>query len=309
MPVLTPDNKYSCRINFALNFAQNNLSANLDALASEACISKYHFLRLFHDQVGESPVSFLKRIRLERAACLLAYAPRTKILDIATHCGFSNSQHFTRSFAERFKRCPREYRSFRRFDSKVNIDSLLQRFQNHGIDYDQQSSDERVNIIKSSAIRVAYVRNIGRYGGCEGIGRAYNLLWHWAKRQNLLSKVTKLIGVSWDYSSFTPTELRRYDACIQIPFDFTVTSNISTQTLPGGIFATMRTGSWENILLDWKVLDLTVSTSPKFKSYIYENNTGPWYEIFNPFVSEEYPQEIVMCSRLRPRADNSTLQN
>ena len=309
MPVLTPDSKYSCRINFALNFAQINLGANLDALASAACISKYHFLRLFHDQVGESPVSFLKRIRLERAACLLAYAPRTKILEIASHCGFSNSQHFTRSFAERFERCPREYRSSRRFDSKDNIKSLLQRFQRHGVEFDQQTSDKRVNIIKSSPVRVAYVRNIGRYGGCEGIGRAYDLLWHWAKKQNLISKDTKLIGVSWDYSSFTPTELRRYDACIQIPFDFPVTSKISTQILAGGSYATMRTGSWNNILLDWKVLDLIISTSPKFKSYVYENNTGPWYEIFNPFVSEENPQEIVMCSRLRPRTANSSLEN
>jgi len=300
MPVLTPDNKYSCRINFALNFAQTHLSANLDALASSACISKFHFLRLFHGQVGESPVSFLKRIRLERAACLLAYAPNTKILDIASHCGFASSQHFTRSFADKFGRCPREYRSDRRFDSRINIDSLLQRFQRQGITYDQQSSDDQVKIVKSSPIRVAYVRNIGRYGGCKGIEKAFELIWRWAKGQNLLSKDTKFIGVSWDYSSLTPTMLRRYDACIQIPYDFSSTSKISTQTLPGGSYATMRTASWDNILLDWKLLDLTVGTSPRFKPYQYENNTGPWYEIFKPGTSDER-SEIVLCSRLHPR--------
>ena len=301
MPVLTPDNKYSCRIDFALNFGQANFGANLDALARSACLSKFHFLRLFHDQVGESPVSFLKRIRLERAACLLAYAPNKKILDIASHCGFSNSQNFTRSFAEKFERCPREYRSNRRFDCKVNVDLLLQRFLNQGIVYDQKSSDALVKIVKSPTVRVAYVRNIGRYDGSKGIAEAFELIWRWAEEQNLLSKETNFIGVSWDYSSLTPTTLRRYDACIQIPNDFSVTSNISTQTLPGGSYATMRMASWDNILLDWKLLDLTVSTSPRFKPYQYENNTGPWYEIFKPVVSEEQP-EILLCSRLYPRS-------
>ena len=89
MPVLLPENRNSRRINAALNFAHANFHANLnlDSLADVACLSKYHFLRLFHDQVGESPIGFLKRIRLERSACLLIYAHNRPILDVALNCG------------------------------------------------------------------------------------------------------------------------------------------------------------------------------------------------------------------------------
>ena len=307
MPVLIPDNKYSCRINAALNFAQTNANADLDALADVACLSKYHFSRLFHNHIGESPVGFLKRVRLERAACLLAYAHNRSILDIASHCGFSTSQHFTRAFSEKFNRCPRDYRSFRRFDSKENVDSLLNRFEDHGVAYDKYVSPEQVNIVKMPPIRIAYVRNIGQYYGGDdnvGIREAFEHLIHWARKQEVLAADTKIMGVSWDYSSITPDTMCRYDACIQIPESFTTASNISTQRLPGGFYATMRTTYEyeENFFLKWKLFNLILISSPKFKQFQTESITGPWVEIYPPITPGEEP-EIVICSYLQPRTE------
>lgn len=311
MPVLIPDSKHSCRINLALNFAQANVNANLDSLADAACLSKYHFLRLFSAQVGESPISFLKRIRLERAACLLSNAHNLTILDVASHCGFSSSQDFARSFSDKFGRCARDYKSSRRFDLKENVDLLLRRFQTQGIVYDQQASSEQVNIVKTPGIRVAYVRNIGKYysvGGNSGIRDAFELVIRWAKNQGMLTKDTKLIGASWDYSSLTPDTMCRYDACIQIPDNYPVTSDISVQTLPAGFYATMRTTiePGGKGFLKWKLFDLILSSSPKFKKYELGGNIGPYYEIFK-LENSEKQSEIVLCSRLLPRT--TTLEN
>ena len=305
MSVLLPDNRNSHRINAALNFAHANfhVNLNLDALADVACLSKFHFLRLFHDQVGESPISFLKRIRLERSACLLSYAHKRPIFDIALNCGFSSSQLFSRSFTDKFGCCPREFRSARQFN--LHSDILLQRFRNNGIVYDEQSAGDQVNIVKTAPIRVAYVRNIGRYGGGSGntgVHMAMTSIIRWAKSQHLWTTDTKLIGVSWDYSSTTPKTLCRYDACIPIPNNYSQTSDISVQTLPGGFYATMQTSidKDKDIFLNWKLSDFILSTSSKFEHYHFESNMGPWYEVFTP----AYPdgrRKVILCTHLQPR--------
>ena len=300
MPVLLPENKNSRRINAALNFAQANFHLNLrlDSLADAACLSKYHFLRLFHDQVGESPVSFLKRIRLERAACLLSYAHNRPILDIGAHCGFSSSPLFARSFADKFGRCPREYRSVYQFNLREK--SLRQKFQVEGVTYDQ------MNIVNTVPIRVAYVRNIGSYfgsGGNAGTREAVESIIRWAKSHGLWTENKKIIEVSWDYSSSTPDTLCRYDACIPLPDNYSDTSGISVQALPGGFYATMRTTieKGAEVLLNWKLFDFILSTSPKFKHYQFGSNIGPWYEVCSP-QNFDRRREIVLCTHLQPQS-------
>ena len=300
MPVLLPENKNSHRINFALNFAQANFHANLklDSLADAACLSKYHFLRLFHDQVGEAPVSFLKRVRLERAACLLSYAHNWPILDIASHCGFSSSPLFTRSFVDMFGRCPREYRSVYQFNLRGS--SLRQQFQAESITYDQ------LNIVKTTPIRVAYVRNIGSYfgsGGNAGTREAVDSIVRWAKSHRMWTENSKIIEVSWDSSSMTPDTLCRYDACIPIPNNYSDTSGISVQALPGGFYATMHATieKGKEVMMNWKLFDLILSISPKFKHYRFDSNIGPWYEVCSP-KNFDRRREIVLCTHLQPRS-------
>ncbi len=298
MPVLLPENKNTHRINAVLNFAHSNFHTNLklESLADAACLSKYHFLRLFNDQVGESPISFLKRIRLERSACLLSYAHKWPILDVALNCGFSSSQLFSRSFTDKFGHCPREYRSVYKFNLREK--SLRQLFQAKGITYDQ------IGIVKVAPTRVAYVRNIGSYfgsGGNAGTRMAVESIIKWAKSHGLWAESERIIEVSWDCSSMTPDTLCRYDACIPIPDNYTNTSDISVQTLPGGFYAFMKTTieKGKEVLLNWKLFDLELSTSPKFKRYKFESNIGPWYEICSPKYFDQR-RKIVLCTHLQP---------
>ena len=303
MPVLLPENKYSQRLNAVLNFAHGNLhnDLKLDSLADVACWSKYHFTRVFRDQVGESPISFINRIRLEKAACLLSHARELSVFNVATRCGYSSSPFFSRSFGDRFGHCPRDFKDIHRYSLEYdkgnnNVDLMLEQTHTMGIAYDQQYSARQVKIIRSPPIRVAYVRNIGQYGANSGIREAMQSVAKWAKTRRLWTESTRIIGVSWDFSSITPKTLCRYDACIPIPDHYSDTSDISVQTLPGGIYATMRVSikTAQEIFLLWKLLYLTLDTSPKFNQYQFENNTGPWYEIFEPeFVDGKF--DVTLC--------------
>lgn len=79
------------------NLAQmNNLSASS---------FKREFRRLYND----SPASYIKSKRLERAAQLLSVSDE-RITDIAFDCGFNDLANFTKSFHDRYGVAPSNYR-------------------------------------------------------------------------------------------------------------------------------------------------------------------------------------------------------
>ena len=81
----------------------------LGALAREAGLSRYHFLRTFERLTGLTPHQYLLRCRLREAATRLAAEP-AKILEIALDCGFGDVSNFNRAFRAEFGVSPRAYR-------------------------------------------------------------------------------------------------------------------------------------------------------------------------------------------------------
>jgi AraC-like DNA-binding protein len=81
----------------------------LGALAAEARLSPYHFLRTFEGLTGLTPHQYLLRSRLREAAARLAGEPG-KILEIAFDCGFGDVSNFNRAFRAEFGASPRAFR-------------------------------------------------------------------------------------------------------------------------------------------------------------------------------------------------------
>jgi AraC family transcriptional regulator len=82
---------------------------SLEALAAEACLSKYHFLRLFRSAYGFSPHQYIQQLRMEKARTLLARSNAT-VSDVADLLGFVDSQSFSRLFTQRMGVSPSRYR-------------------------------------------------------------------------------------------------------------------------------------------------------------------------------------------------------
>jgi len=85
----------------------------LDDLARAACLSPFHFTRMFGRRTGLSPGRYLARRRLQRAEAMLAAADM-KIGEIALACGFSSQTSFTRAFRRSAGTTPGAYRRSRR---------------------------------------------------------------------------------------------------------------------------------------------------------------------------------------------------
>ncbi len=83
---------------------------NIDELASKTNLSLSSFKREFKKNYNDTPASYLKTKRLERAAELLL-ASDERVSDIAFDCGFNDLAGFTKSFHDKFGASPTGYRS------------------------------------------------------------------------------------------------------------------------------------------------------------------------------------------------------
>lgn len=91
---------------------------DLEASATQAGLSPFHFLRVFSAALGVTPHQYLVRSRLRRAARLLAEEERP-VTDIALEVGFADLSNFVRSFHRAAGVSPRGYRKAARGDRKI----------------------------------------------------------------------------------------------------------------------------------------------------------------------------------------------
>jgi len=81
----------------------------VDDLCEIADMSESSLARTFHDVVGRPPMDYVIRVRISKAAKLLARSA-LRVTEIAFRCGFSDSNYFSRRFRSATGRSPRDYR-------------------------------------------------------------------------------------------------------------------------------------------------------------------------------------------------------
>ncbi len=81
----------------------------LEHLARRAGVSVQHFGRTFRALVGESPIAYQLRLRLEHAAWLLRDIERS-VASVAEEVGCGDQYQFSRAFSKRFGCSPRAWR-------------------------------------------------------------------------------------------------------------------------------------------------------------------------------------------------------
>lgn len=80
----------------------------LDDITELSNFSKNHLIRLFKEKFGRTPIQYKIYLRIERAKQLLA-ANYDTITEISQFLGFSDSQHFSKTFKKQTGLSPTEY--------------------------------------------------------------------------------------------------------------------------------------------------------------------------------------------------------
>ncbi len=84
---------------------------SLSRIAREAGSSSYHFARLFHAYVGETPFEFLRRLRLVTALHMLQEDTDVSITEVALSVGYETSAAFNKFFHKTLDMSPSAFRN------------------------------------------------------------------------------------------------------------------------------------------------------------------------------------------------------
>ena len=82
---------------------------SLEIISRDVGISKYYLHRLFREINGNTPLEYLKNIRLEKAKNKLQYS-KDSIFEIASKCGFDNTAYFSNVFKKHVGLSPTQFR-------------------------------------------------------------------------------------------------------------------------------------------------------------------------------------------------------
>ena len=248
--------EYIRLINKVMDYIEANIEQHMnhEMLAEIANFSPYHFHRVFSTLIGESPVSFLLRIRLERAAKLLRHCKKMPIGDIAFECGFSSISLFSRTFHKHFEMTANEFRKAKcetlmqkeHYCSKAG--ELLSKYEqavSNSIPVSNHTdlkrlifSDATVSVKRMPELKVVYCRHIGAYNKLD---KVYHKLLEWAAMKGLLNfPQTKLVTVYHDDPAITKMDKARQSACITLKEGVKVDSGFNKMTIPAGKYAVGR---------------------------------------------------------------------
>ncbi|MBN2220147.1 MAG: AraC family transcriptional regulator [Kosmotogaceae bacterium] len=251
---------YISRINEVMDYIEDNLteSLTLDELSDVAGFSKYHFHRIFYAFVGETLSQFIWRIRLGKAAALLANDPTKTVAEVADECGFASGSSLSRSFKKRFGMNPLQWKNEKSSKSNSgviesnlgivedNVDhsSSFSHLYNRSIDsfsrrMNMGKKAERLDIVNFEESTVAYVRYIGPYAGDERLFETlFNKLCSWAGPRGFLEqKSARFLIIYHDNPEVTEEEKLRLSVCITVPQDTRVDGDIGKMIVPAGEYA------------------------------------------------------------------------
>lgn len=111
MQISQASHAYQIRLNRVVEHLHANLESDInhEDLANIACLSPYHWHRIYKAMQGETVAATLKRLRLDRAADRLANSDLSVGI-VAERAGYGSLESFSRAFKAAYGRSPTDYR-------------------------------------------------------------------------------------------------------------------------------------------------------------------------------------------------------
>jgi len=220
----------------------------LEGLAGVACLSPFHFHRVFRGMVGETPLELTRRLRLERAAWHLKDKQRP-ITEIAFEAGYETHEAFTRAFRVSYSTSPSGFRS--RTYPRIEIaapcgvhfsaDGAVPAF----IPADSGGLTMDVEIKEMPELRVGTVRHVGPY---NQIPQAFERLGAIAGPAGLLGAANTMMAIYHDDPETTPQDQLRSDAALVVPEGVRLPEPLVEQHIAAGRYArTVHVGPYEQL--------------------------------------------------------------
>jgi AraC family transcriptional regulator len=280
--------RYAARLARVLDHIYDHLDEPLDIerLAEIACLSPYHWHRIYHAMYGESVAITVRRLRLHRAAGFLANGSMP-ITEIAERSGYSSLQSFTRTFSAVFGMPPAQYRNagtHTRFRPSLA---------NPG---EHEMTKHDVVIRDIQTFDVLTIDHIGPY---MQIGKAFDSLMGWLASRGLLSGEMRMIGLYYDDPAIVEESKLRSKAGVWLPRTVDVSDGpVGVTSVAGGKYAVLRhqgpyadmAAAYQWLYGEWLVnSEHAAADAPVFEEYLNNPKDTPPAELLTdiclPLVS------------------------
>ena len=98
------------RIEKVIRYVDLNLNSTIDIreLSDIACMSEYHFIRVFDQLCGCTPYQYLIKKRIAKAKKMLQYKFYT-VMEVSHACGYESVQTFRKCFKRETGYSPRDF--------------------------------------------------------------------------------------------------------------------------------------------------------------------------------------------------------
>ena len=215
-----------------LTEVKDNLDRDLSlgALARAHGASPFQLHRRFSSAVGETPRRHVERVRLERAAYLLAVT-EDRIVDIALAIGFDSHEAFTRAFRRWDGRSPSAYRQAAQAGQAARLERN-RHFQGEGCRFSEVWFEPR------PATAMLAIRVLGPYGELnapEARAPFWQEIAAWSRARDVAVGPERW-GLFPDDPTLTPPALQGADLCIPIGEPVQGDVRVRCLELAGGLY-------------------------------------------------------------------------
>lgn len=226
METSTTMTSYEDRLNRVVDYIHGHLEEDIgmDRLAEVACLSPYHWHRIYTAMRGETITQTVRRLRLQRAADHLANTAMP-VRQVAARAGYSTVEAFGRAFKETYGRAPADYRErgshalFKAASAAADADGFA------------------VTLDSAPAAHCAAVAHTGPY---IQIDRAMGTLFANLADQQLLKPDSRMIGVYFDDPDAMPVDELRAMACSPVAPAVPLAPPLVSAELRAGAYARLR---------------------------------------------------------------------
>ena len=190
---------YEARLERVVDYIYAHLEEDIrpEHLAEVACLSPYHWHRIYAAMRGETISVTIRRLRLARAADRLANSD-APISAIAARAGYGAADAFAHAFKDAYGKAPAAYRAT---GSHAVFKAAVQ---------GEDSASFPVTIEMRAAVRCASVPHTGSYMQIDGaMGRLFAAL----AAQKSMAPNQPMLAVFFDDPDLVPVDALRSRAC------------------------------------------------------------------------------------------------
>lgn len=217
---------YGTRIVRVTDYIHDHLEEeiDLDVLADVACMSRFHWHRVYTAMQGETVAATVRRLRLARAAERLANSD-LRLAEVARRAGYTTIEAFGRAFKDAYGQPPSDFRtsgSHARFKAA------------------NQAGDAAGFAVVVENLPALHCAAVSHRGSYMLIGKAMGQLFQGLQAAGLLSGASRMIGLFLDDPDAAPTEALRSKACSPVAEDADLPGALERVSLFEGAYAKLR---------------------------------------------------------------------